>query len=136
MNRRKAKAKAARAHRKARNARQDFLHRASTSLVRNADTIVIEDLAVQNMVKNRSLSKAISDCGWGEFRRQLAYKCERAGRRLVVIDRWYPSSRTCSHCGHLLSDARRTRSSPAARYATMVTRSPTCRVPVPSGMRF
>jgi putative transposase len=104
MNRRKAKAKAARAHRKARNARQDFLHRASTSLVRNADTIVIEDLAVQNMVKNRSLSKAISDCGWGEFRRQLAYKCERAGRRLVVIDRWYPSSKTCSHCGHLLSE--------------------------------
>ncbi|WP_264083383.1 transposase [Nonomuraea africana] len=82
---------------------QDFLHRTSTNLVRKADTIVIEDLAVKNMVKNRSLARAISDAGWGEFRRQLEYKCERAGRRLVVIDRWYPSSKTCSSCGYLLS---------------------------------
>ncbi|WOX21894.1 RNA-guided endonuclease TnpB family protein [Streptomyces solicathayae] len=103
-NRGKAKARTARAHRKVRNARQDFLHRATTNLVRKADTIVIEDLAVRNMVRNRSLSRAISDCGWGEFRRQLAYKCERAGRELVVIDRWYPSSKTCSTCGHLLAD--------------------------------
>ncbi|MEV2266830.1 RNA-guided endonuclease InsQ/TnpB family protein [Nonomuraea africana] len=102
-NRRRAKAKVARAHRKVRNARQDFLHRTSTNLVRKADTIVIEDLAVKNMVKNRSLARAISDAGWGEFRRQLEYKCERAGRRLVVIDRWYPSSKTCSSCGYLLS---------------------------------
>lgn len=102
-NRRKAKARVARAHRKVRNARADFLHRASTNLVRRADLIVIEDLAVANMVRNRSLARAISDCGWGEFRRQLEYKTERAGRTLVVIDRWYPSSRTCSHCGHLLA---------------------------------
>jgi putative transposase len=104
MNRRKAKAKVARAHRKVRNARQDFLHRTSTNLVRKADTIVIEDLAVKNMVRNRSLARAISDAGWGEFRHQLEYKCERAGRRLVVIDRWYPSSKTCSSCGYLLSE--------------------------------
>jgi putative transposase len=104
MNRRKAKAKVARAHRKVRNARQDFLHRTSTGLVRRADTIVIEDLAVTNMVKNRRLAKAISDCGWGEFRRQLEYKCKRARRRLIVIDRWYPSSKTCSRCGHLLTE--------------------------------
>jgi putative transposase len=65
--------------------------------------IVIEDLNVAGMVRNRSLAKAISDCGWGTFRRQLEYKCERAGRRLVVIDRWYPSSKTCSACGHLLA---------------------------------
>ena len=52
--------------------------------------IVIEDLAVKNLVRNRSLSKAISDCGWGDFRRQLEYKCGRAGRHLIVIDRWYP----------------------------------------------
>jgi putative transposase len=58
---------------------------------------------VRNMVRNRPLAKAISDCGWGKFRRQLEYKCERAGRRLVVIDRWYPSSKTCSACGHLLA---------------------------------
>ena len=104
VNQRKAAAKAARAHRKVRNARRDFLHRASTRLVRSADTIVIEDLNVSGMVKNRRLARAISDCGWGEFRRQLEYKCERAGRELVVIDRWYPSSKTCSACGHLLAE--------------------------------
>ncbi|MEV0401779.1 RNA-guided endonuclease TnpB family protein [Actinoallomurus sp. NPDC050550] len=103
MNRRKAKAKVARAHRKARHARNDFLHRTSTNLIRRADTIVIEDLAVTNMVKNHALARAISDAGWGEFRRQLEYKAERAGRTLVVIDRWYPSSKTCSACGHLLA---------------------------------
>lgn len=103
-NRRKAKIKVARACRKVRNARTDFLHRTSTSLVGRADVIAIEDLAVANMVKNRRLAKAISDCGWGEFRRQLEYKAERVGRTLVVIDRWYPSSKTCSHCGHLLAE--------------------------------
>ncbi|MQA62858.1 MAG: IS200/IS605 family element transposase accessory protein TnpB [Actinophytocola sp.] len=103
MNRRKAEAKVARAHRKVRNARNDFLHRTSTNLVRRADTIVIEDLAVNNMVRNRKLARVISDAGWGEFRRQLEYKAERAGRTLVVIDRWYPSSKTCSACGHLLA---------------------------------
>jgi putative transposase len=103
-NRAKAAAKVARAHRKVRNARRDFLHRASTSLINKADLIVIEDLAVNNMIRNRHLARAISDCGWGEFRRQLEYKCERYGRRLVVIDRWYPSSKTCSACGHRLTD--------------------------------
>jgi putative transposase len=103
-NRAKSAAKVARAHRKVRNARRDFLHRASTSLVRTADLIVIEDLAVSNMLRNRHLARAISGCGWGEFRRQLEYKCERYGRRLVVIDRWYPSSKTCSACGYRLTD--------------------------------
>jgi len=84
--------------------RADFLHRASTRLVRQNDLIVIEDLAVKNMVRNRPLARAISDCGWGEFRRQLEYKCQRYGRQLVVIDRWYPSSKTCSACGHLLAE--------------------------------
>jgi putative transposase len=56
------------------------------------------------MVRNRSLARAIADCGWGEFGRQLAYKCQRYGRRLVVIDRWYPSSKTCSACGHQLTN--------------------------------
>ena len=102
-NRSKAKVKVARAHRKVRNARRDFLHRASIRLVRENDLIVVEDLAVMNMLKNRKLARAISDCGWGEFRRQLEYKCERYGRQLVVIDRWYPSSKTCSACGHLLA---------------------------------
>ena len=103
-NRAKAAVKVARAHRKIRNARRDFLHRTSTGLVRSADTIVIEDLNVAGMVRNRKLARAISDCGWGEFRRQLAYKCQRYGRRLVVIDRWYPSSKTCSACGYLLAE--------------------------------
>jgi len=103
-NRAKARAKVARAHRKVRDARRDFLHRASTGLVRSASTIVIEDLAVKNMVRNRHLARVIADCGWGEFRRQLEYKCERAGRELIVVDRWYPSSKTCSACGHLLAE--------------------------------
>ena len=102
-NRAKARGKVARAHRKVRASRADFLHRTSARLVRDHDVIVIEDLAVQNMVRNRPLAKAISDCGWGEFRRQLEYKCERHGRTLVVIDRFYPSSKTCSACGHLLA---------------------------------
>ena len=103
-NRRKANAKVARAHRKVAASRADFLHRISTRLVRDHDVIVIEDLAVKNMVRNRRLAKAISDCGWGEFRRQLEYKAARYGRRVVVIDRWYPSSKTCSACGHLLAE--------------------------------
>jgi putative transposase len=103
-NRAKAKTKVARAHGKVRNARRDFLHRASTRLVRGNDVIVIEDLAVGNMVRNRYLARVIADCGWGEFRRQLEYKCLRYGRRLVVIDRWYPSTKTCSACGYLLAE--------------------------------
>jgi putative transposase len=102
-NRVKAAAKVARAHRKVRHARADFLHRASTWLVRQNDVIVIEDLAVANIIRNRHLARAISDCGWGEFRRQLEYKCSRYGRELVVIGRWYPSSKTCSACGHVLA---------------------------------
>jgi putative transposase len=103
-NRAKARAKAARAHRKVRAARTDFLHRTSTSFVRDHDVIVLEDLAVQNMVRNRSLAKAIADCGWGTFRRMLEYKAARYGRRVIVIDRWSPSSKTCSACGHLLAE--------------------------------
>jgi putative transposase len=103
-NRAKAKAKVARAHRKIRAARQDFLHRTSTRLVREHDVIVLEDLNVAGMVRNRRLARVISDCGWREFRRQLEYKCEWYGRELAVIDRWYPSSKTCSACGHLLAE--------------------------------
>jgi putative transposase len=103
-NRVKAQAKAARAHRKVRAARTDFLHKTSTRLVRDHDVIVIEDLAVKNMVRNHSLAKAISDCGWGTFRQMIEYKAARGGRRVVVIGRWYPSSKTCSSCGHLLAE--------------------------------
>jgi putative transposase len=103
-NRAKARAKAARAHRKVRSARTDFLHKASTRLVRDHDVIVLEDLAVQNMVRNRKLAKAIADCGWGTFRAMLGYKAARYGRRVIVIDRWYPSSKMCSACGYLLTE--------------------------------
>jgi putative transposase len=103
-NRGKAKMKVARAHRKVRASRQDFLHRTSARLVRDHDVIVIEDLAVKNMVRKRSLAKVISDCGWGTFRAMLEYKAAKAGRHLIVIDRWYPSSETCSACGHLLAE--------------------------------
>jgi putative transposase len=103
-NRHKARAKVARAHRKVRASRADFLHRTSTRLVREYDVIVIEDLAVKNMVRNHSLAKAISDCGWGEFRRLLQYKAARAGRHLIVTGRFYPSSKTCVACRHLITE--------------------------------
>lgn len=103
-NSKRAKAKVARAHTKVRDARADFLHKASARLAGDHDLIVIEDLAVKNMVRNRCLARVISDCGWGEFRRQLQYKTAKHGRHLIVIDRWYPSSKTCSACGHLLAE--------------------------------
>ena len=103
-NRAGAAAKVARAHRKVRDARRDFPHRASTRLIRGNDVIVVEDLNVSGMIRNRHLARAISDCGWGEFRHQLAYKCQRYGRDLVVTGRWYPSSKTCSACGHRLAE--------------------------------
>jgi putative transposase len=102
-NRAKAKAKVARAHRKVRAARTDFLHKTSTRIIRNHDVIVIEDLNVSGMVRNHTLARAVSDCGWGEFRRMVEYKADRYGRHLIVTDRWYPSSKTCSACGHLLA---------------------------------
>jgi putative transposase len=103
-NRGKARAKAARAHRKVRAARADFLHKTSTRLVRDHDLICLEDLAVKNMVRNRKVARAISDCGWRSFRVMLEYKAARYGRRVIVIDRWFPSSKMCSACGHVLTE--------------------------------
>nr|WP_109636694.1 RNA-guided endonuclease TnpB family protein [Lentzea atacamensis] len=103
-NRRKAKTRGAQVHRKIRNARRDFLHRTTTNLVRSADLIAVEDLNVAGMRRNHHVAHAISDVSWGEFKRQLACKCARAGRTLVVIDRWYPSGKTCSACGHRLTE--------------------------------
>jgi len=102
-NRRKAKQRVARAHSKVRDARRDFLHQTSTRLVRTHTAIAVEDLNVAGMVRNHCLAKAISRTGWAEFRSMLAYKAHRDGRTLAVVDRWYPSSKTCSACGHLLA---------------------------------
>ena len=63
--------------------------------------MIIEDLSVRNMVRNHSLARAISDASWSEFRRQLEYKADWYGRTVIAVDRWYPSSKTCSACGHL-----------------------------------
>ncbi|MFC8517897.1 RNA-guided endonuclease InsQ/TnpB family protein [Streptomyces sp. NPDC057257] len=102
-NRDKARIRVARIHARIADRRRDFLHKLSTHLVRENQTIVIEDLAVRSMLKNRRLSRAISDASWAELRSMLEYKAEWHGRELIAIDRWYPSSRTCSACGHLVA---------------------------------
>ena len=100
QNRNKARRKVARVHAEIRDARQDFLHKLTTRLVRENQTIVAESLAVKNMVKNRKLSQAISDAGWSELTRQLDYKARWYGRAFVQLERWFPGSKTCSKCGH------------------------------------
>lgn len=99
-NRAKARLKVAKIHAQIRDARQDFLHKLTTRLVRENQTIVAESLVVKNMVKNRRLARAISDAGWGELTRQLTYKARWYGRNFVQLDRWFPGSKTCSCCGH------------------------------------
>ena len=101
-NRYKARLKVAKVHAEISDARQNFLHKLTTRLVRENQTIAVEDLAVKNMLKNRKLSQAISDASWGELVRQLKYKCDWYGRRFVKIDRWFPSSKRCGHCGHVV----------------------------------
>jgi putative transposase len=101
-NRYKARLKVAKVHAQITDARKDFLHKLTTQLVRENQTIVVEDLAIKNMVKNHKLSGAISDASWGELIRQLAYKCEWYGRELIKIDRWFPSSKRCGNCGHIV----------------------------------
>jgi putative transposase len=101
-NREQARLKVAREHARIADQRRDGLHKLTTRLIRENQTICVESLAVKNMVRNRTLAKAISDAGWGELVRQLEYKAEWYGRTLVKIDRWYPSSKRCHACGHVL----------------------------------
>ena len=102
-NYQKQKFKVAKVYEQITNSRTDFLHKLSFNLIKNHDVIAIEDLNVKGMVKNHKLAKAISDSSWSTFTTMLAYKAEWYGKTLVKIDRWYPSSKTCSGCNHLLT---------------------------------
>lgn len=97
-----AKRRVARIHEKISNSRTDTLHKLSTDIVRRFDTICIEDLSLRGMLKNHSLARAISDAGIGQASRMLEEKAARYGKVVVKIDRWFPSSKTCSACGHIV----------------------------------
>jgi len=99
-NRQKLRQKVARLHAKIADCRRDAIHKASRTLINENQVICVESLNITGMVKNRSLGKAISDAGWGEFVRQLEYKAAWAGRQLVKVSQWYPSSKLCHGCGH------------------------------------
>ena len=103
-NARKAKTKLARLHARISNIRRDHLHKLTTELVLNNRHIGIEDLNVKGMAANRRLSRHIMDQSFYEFRRQLTYKSEWYGSELVVVDRFYPSSKRCHHCGWIKED--------------------------------
>ncbi|MBN4005282.1 RNA-guided endonuclease TnpB family protein [Nostoc sp. LPT] len=101
-NRDKARLKVARIQARISDSRKDHTHKLTTRLIRENQTIVVEDLAVKNMVKNPKLARAISDAAWSELIRLLEYKSKWYGRTLVRIDRWFPSSKRCGHCGHVV----------------------------------
>ncbi|GAA3441829.1 transposase [Planomonospora venezuelensis] len=100
-NRAKAKRKVARVYARITDRRRDFLHQLTTRLVRENQVIAVEDLTVRNLVKNHALARAVSDASWRELRAMLEYKTVWYGRELIVIDRWFPSSKLCSSCGAL-----------------------------------
>ena len=89
----------ARIHARIADRRRDGLHKLTTRLVAENQRIVIEDLRVSKMVRNHRLARAISDAAWTQLRAMLTYKCQWYGRDLVVLDRWFPSSKLCSRCG-------------------------------------
>lgn len=99
-NRNKQRVRVARVHEKIANIRKDFLHKVSTQLVRENQTIAVENLQVKNMLKNHKLAKAISDVSWSEFFRQLEYKAKFYGSEILKVPTFYPSSQTCHVCGY------------------------------------
>lgn len=103
-SRNKRKLKLAKYHQKIANIRNDFLHKITNSISNENQIVVLEDLAVRNMMKNHKLAQAISDVSWYQFKRQLDYKCKWKGRSLIVIDRFFPSSKLCSCCKAIKQD--------------------------------
>jgi putative transposase len=101
-NRDKARTKVAKVYARIVDRRRDHLHKLSTRIIRDNQTVVIEDLQVRNMVRNHSLARSISDASWSELRRMLEYKADWYGRTVIAIDRFYPSSKTCSACGAIV----------------------------------
>ena len=102
--RNKARKIVARVHERISNTRQDYLHKLSKKLVDDNQVIVVENLNIKGMVRNHNLAKAISDAGWGMFVNFLSYKLEKEGKILVEIDRFFPSSKTCSNCLYQISE--------------------------------
>ncbi|QXD15627.1 transposase [Rhodocaloribacter litoris] len=100
----KQRRKVAKLHTRIADQRNDFIHKLTTDLVKNHDVIAVESLAVKNMLKNRTLARSISGASWGEIVRQLEYKCAWYGRTLIKVDRWFPSSKRCSACGHIRAE--------------------------------
>lgn len=101
-NYRKQKLRVARIHERISNARKDSIHKATTAIVDENQVVCVEDLNVKGMMSNHSLARAVGDASFSEFVRQLEYKCEGGGRTLVKVSRWFPSSKTCSCCGHVM----------------------------------
>lgn len=99
-----ARLKVAKLHKRIVNKRKDFSHKVSTKIIRENQTIVVENLNISGMLKLKKLSKAISDVSWGELLRQLTYKALWYGRQIIEIDRWFPSSKRCSCCGYVLDN--------------------------------
>ena len=98
----KARTKLSRTYERISNIRKDYLHKLSTHITTKYKYICIEDLKVSNMIKNKNLSKYIAEQGWREFRTMLEYKAEKNGCKIIIADRWFPSSQICSCCGNVL----------------------------------
>lgn len=98
QNRKKARIRVAKIHQRIRDQKSDFIHKFTTNLAKTKQEIVMEDLNVSGMLKNHKLAQSIANVSWAEFRRQLEYKTKRYGSLLTVVDRFYPSSKTCSNC--------------------------------------